>query len=380
MTQSNRRLRRDLLKTMGAGAIVAGVTGCVPITSNTARYQRPYSRKPWLAPRISMDNVIRSIVGLRPFRPSGFVVKSEQFDDKVVVHNYGHGGGGITLSWGSSALAVRETLGMEHRDVAVVGSGVMGLTSARLLQDAGWNVTIYTRDVARHSTSNVAAGQWSPASVYDKDVATDAFKSQFSWAARVSHHAQTNLGGADYGIRWMENYYLSDEPFDDDDGYPELADLFPHSRTLTPDEHPFPVAHVRVQLTMMVEPATFLRRLTEDFYQAGGRIVIRNFRDRSEVLALDEPVIFNCTGLGAAVLFGDDELTPVKGQLVFLPPDLDVDYLTIGGGDELLYMFSRSDALVLGGTTKRGDYSMQPESAETARIVAGHQRIFANFG
>ena len=112
MSMTKQQLRRDLLKTMGAGAVVAGVGGCVPVTSNTAQYKRPYSRKPWLAPRISMDNVIRSIVGLRPFRPSGFRIESERFDDKVVVHNYGHGGGGITLSWGSSALAVRETLGM----------------------------------------------------------------------------------------------------------------------------------------------------------------------------------------------------------------------------------------------------------------------------
>lgn len=380
MSAMNRRLRRDLLKTIGTGAVAASLSGCVPVTGSTSRYQRSYSRNPWLAPRISMDHVIRSIVGLRPYRPSGFVVKSEKFDDKVVVHNYGHGGGGITLSWGSSALAVRETLGMEDRNVAVVGGGVMGLTSARLLQDAGWNVTIYTKEVARHSTSNRAGGQWSPASVYDEDVATDAFKAQLNWAARISHHAQTNLGGPDYGIRWMENYFLSHRPFDEDERYPGLEDLYPYPATLQPNEHPFPVPYVRMMVTMMVEPAIFLRRLTEDFHQAGGRMELRNFEDRSQVLALDEPVIFNCTGLGAKALFGDDELTPVQGQLVFLPPDLDVDYLTIGGGDELLYMFSRSDALVLGGTGKEGEWSTQPDPAETARIVAGHKRIFDNFG
>jgi glycine/D-amino acid oxidase-like deaminating enzyme len=327
-----------------------------------------------------MDAVIRSIVGLRPFRPSGFRVESEKFDDKVVVHNYGHGGGGITLSWGSSALAVRETLGMEHREVAVVGGGIMGLTSARLLQDAGWNVTIYTKNVARHTTSNVAAGQWSPTSVYDPDVATDAFKSRFEWAARISHHAQTNLGGGDYGIRWRENYFLNIDPFGEEEGIAFLADLFPYSRTLQPDEHPFPVPYVHVSVTMQVDPAVFLWRVTDDFYQAGGRIVIRDFHDRPEVLALEEPVIFNCTGLGAKALFDDDELTPIKGQLVYLPPDLDVDYATIGGGEELLYMKSRSDALVLGGTYKKGDWSTHVEPEETARIVAGHQRLFANFG
>jgi len=89
--------------------------------------------------------------------------------------------------------------------------------------------------------------------------------------------------------------------------------------------------------------------------------------------------LFNCTGLGAATLFEDAELTPAKGQLVFLPPDPDVDYLTIGGGPGSLYMFSRSDALVLGGTFKLGDYSTNPEPDETQRILSEHQRIFSNF-
>ncbi|SVD09614.1 uncharacterized protein METZ01_LOCUS362468, partial [marine metagenome] len=142
-------LRREILKTIGTGAIATSLSACAAIPL-TQKYQRPYSRNPWVAPRISMENVIREVVGHRPFRPGGFVVRSEKLGEKIIVHNYGHGGSGITLSWGSSALAVRETLGMEHHSVAVIGSGVMGLTSARLLQDAGWKVTIYTREMARH--------------------------------------------------------------------------------------------------------------------------------------------------------------------------------------------------------------------------------------
>ena len=377
MTQSNRRLRRDLLKTLGAGAMAVSLGGCAPIATAPPSYPRPYSRKPWAAPRISMDNVIRVIVGHRPFRPPGFVVKSERFDEKVVVHNYGHGGGGISLSWGSSALAVRETIGMKPGVVAVVGSGVMGLTSARLLQDAGWQVTIYTRNVARHTTSNVAAGEWSPFSVHDADVSSDAFKAQLTWAARIAHHAYTNLGGSDYGIRWLETYSLSDSP---DAGEGEFADLFPHTATLGPGEHPFPSAYVHRIVTMQIDPAVLLRRLTRDFQIAGGNFVIRNFKDRADVLSLSEPVIFNCSGLGAAELFDDTELVPAKGQLVFLPPDPGVDYMTIGGGQGLLHMFPRSDVLLLGGIFKLNDYTMHTEPDETARIVTEHQRIFSNFG
>jgi len=130
---------------------------------------------------------------------------------------------------------------------------------------------------------------------------------------------------------------------------------------------------------MMIEPGIFLRRLAEDFLQAGGRYVIRNFTDKEELLTLPQPVLFNCTGLGARALFGDEELTPAKGQLIYMPPDPDVDYLTVGGGQGTLYMFSRTDVVLLGGTFKPGDWSTNPEAEETARILREHQRIFAGF-
>ncbi|MDX1405214.1 MAG: FAD-dependent oxidoreductase [Woeseiaceae bacterium] len=378
MSSMNRRLRRNLLKAMGVGA-VAGLAGCVPMSGNSIRHARAYSRKPWATPRISMDNVIRVIVGHRPFRAAGFRVESEQFDDKVVVHNYGHGGGGLSLSWGSSALAVREIFGMQPGKVAVIGSGVMGLTSARLLQDAGWQVTIHTRDPARHTTSNVAAGEWSPFSVHDPQVSSAAFKSQLDWAARIAHHAYTNLGGADYGIRWLETYSLLEAP-EPYEGDADFDDLFPHKALLGPDEHPFPTAYAERFVTMQIDPAVLLRRLTMDFRVAGGRYVVREFKNVADVLSLPETVIFNCTGLGAAQLFGDDGLVPAKGQLVFFPPDPAVDYMTFGGGDGLLYMFPRSDVVLLGGTFKLDDYTRHVESDETERIVGEHQKIFANFG
>ena len=325
-----------------------------------------------------MDNVIRAIVGHRPYRPSGFVVKSEQFDDKTVIHNYGHGGGGISICWGSSALAVRETLAISPGEVAVIGSGVMGLTSARLLQDAGWKVTIYTRNVARHTTSNVAAGEWGPFSMFDADVATAGFMSQFEWAARIAHHAYTNLGGTDYGVRWLEEYDLRDTlATEADDNI--LADLSPHKAVLGPGEHPFPTRYAVGGVTMQIDPAVLLRRLIQDFQIAGGKFVIRDFSDRDDVLSVRESVIFNCTGMGAAKLFGDTELTPIKGQLVYLPPDAAVDFMSFGGGEGMMHMFPRNDVILLGGTYKIGDYSTQVEADETERIVTEHQKLFAAF-
>ncbi len=378
MPPTNCSTRRKLLKTMAAAATLGGCATAGISGAGSKRYDRPLSRQPFVAPRISHDRIVRVIVGLRPYRPSGFVVKRETMDSKTVIHNYGHGGGGITLSWGSSALAVRESMGMPVGEAAVVGGGIMGLTTARLLQDAGWGVTIYTRDVTRHSTSNVGAGQWGPTSVFEEGVASKAFEEQYKFAARIAHHAFQNLSGTDYGIRFAENYFLGNEPIEESYYLRELPELFTSVAHLEPHEHPFPVPYVERMVTMLVQPAMFLRRVRADFYRAGGKFVIRNFLNRSEVLSLNEPVIFNCTGLGAKALFGDEELMPIKGQLVFMQPDPAVDYLTIGGGSDVTYMFPRKGEILLGGSYQFDDWTTHVEADVTDRIIEDNKAIFDN--
>ena len=383
MTENGHRSRRSVIQALGAGVLLTTI-GCAPATpSLKPAYARPYSRKPWAAPNVSMDAVIRVIVGHRPYRPEGFRVEREQFDDKIVIHNYGHGGGGLSLGWGSSALALREAADQVPGEVAVIGSGIMGLCTARLLQDAGWSVTIYTRDVYRHTTSNVAAGEWGPFSTHDDKLVDAAFMARLDWAARVSHHAYTNLTGPKYGVRWLEKYEL----YESSPGEPVRStynDLFTYQGDLRPGEHPFGDRYARRAVTMQIDPGTLLRQLTADFQLAGGKFVIRNFTDRTEVLALEETVIFNCSGLGAGALFEDPKVVPAKGQLVFLPPDPAVDYMTFGGGffgaNGFLHMFPRGDVIVLGGIFRQGDSSHNAEVDQTERIVQEHKKLFDSFG
>ena len=50
---------------------------------------------------VESPRVIRERVGLRPFRKSGVRLEKVKLrDDRTVIHNYGHGGSGFTLSWG----------------------------------------------------------------------------------------------------------------------------------------------------------------------------------------------------------------------------------------------------------------------------------------
>ncbi|HCQ00907.1 MAG TPA: hypothetical protein DIT99_09505 [Candidatus Latescibacteria bacterium] len=101
--------------------------------------------------------------------------------------------------------------------------------------------------------------------------------------------------------------------------------------------------------------------------------VVHTFEDVSDVLSLLEPAIVNCTGLGAKAIFGDDELTPIKGQLTFLLPQPEVDYITLYGD---LYMMPRTDGILLGGTHERGEWSMEPNQEAIRRVVTGHKELF----
>jgi glycine/D-amino acid oxidase-like deaminating enzyme len=360
--------RRGFLRLTG-GAALAAASACAPRPIDVvATPRRRFARVD-----VSPGRVIRTVVGLRPYRPSGFVLRAERADDKLLVHNYGHGGGGVTLSWGTARLAVDELGGWTGalERAAVVGCGAVGLATARLLQRRGLTVTIYAKDLPPNTTSNVAGAQFGPFSVFEAGRTTPAFDEQFARAARTSRRLFQDLPLREFGIRWIENYSLSDE---DRRPSPNL-ELYPDTADLGPRQHPFPYRHARRFTTMLIEPSTYLRAMLQDFLIAGGRIVVRDLPDRRALVAFEEPVVFNCTGLGARALLGDDELTPAKGQVTFLLPQPEIDYVMLSPSG--LYMFPRSDGILLGGTFERGNWTLDPDLEAMERILDGHRRFFS---
>jgi glycine/D-amino acid oxidase-like deaminating enzyme len=153
--------------------------------------------------------------------------------------------------------------------------------------------------------------------------------------------------------------------------------MMPEYRKLAPDEHPFSGYEFVLRLdTLIIEPPVYLAAMLDEFRIAGGKIVVRELPDRAAIQALPEKLVFNCTGLGAKALFDDDELTPVKGQLTILLPQPEVEYAVIHGD---LYMFPRSDGIVLGGTHEEGVWSLEPDLERKQQILAGHKAFFDSF-
>lgn len=174
-------------------------------------------------------------------------------------------------------------------------------------------------------------------------------------------------------MRWLTFYIIGDDLPEQPPDYAVTPELYPLT-VYGPREHPFPTTFAASFPTVIAETHVFVRRLSEGVIDRGGNIEVRSFAAREEIGSLGEQLIVNCTGLGAKALFDDPELVPIKGQLTLLLPQTEIDYCYLDGRNDL-YMFPRSDGIILGGSHEDDVWTTNPNPEIAERIFAGHSRI-----
>src|SRR5881397_1613666 len=382
--------RRALIKSASAALLAFGFEGCA--TSRIARKISTFpadARSPLKLSLVeaSWDRVIRTTVGLRPHRDSGFVLRAESLDAKTVIHNYGHAGAGMSLGWGCGVMVAEMAQDTGQRRVAVIGCGSPGLTAARQLQRRGFDVTIYAMSVPPDTTSNMSLAGFTPTSgLIENARRTTEWTEQLRRAARIAYRQLQLLAGPSYGVSWIYSFNLTDEP---EEGPPETGDLLPAElRTggvrFEPGKHPFPTKYAFRRPVIRIEPSIYLDALVRDFLSFGGRIIIRKFDTPRDFMSLPQPIVINCTGLGSRMLFGDEELVPLKGQLTHFVPQPEINYQTASDvrnpglrGPIGIHMMPRTDGLALGGTSERGVWTLEPNEEARQEVVNQHIQLFA---
>jgi glycine/D-amino acid oxidase-like deaminating enzyme len=373
--------RRGVLRALGA----AGLAGCSPLRNRNG--DAAFYPVPPLAPvRAQADRIFDVTVCLRPFRAAGPRLDTEQVGDALVVHNYGHGGSGWSLSWGSGAVAVGKAMAGSPRDVAVVGCGAIGLTSAILAQRAGARVVIYARELLPHTRSARATGTWSPDSrIALAGAVAPGFPALWEQMTRASFKEYRNyLGLPGSPVEWNDRYIVSDrervrpaDPLGFADYGDRVADLEPDYETLPAGSTPFP-GEVRRGSSMMFNIPDYGRTLLNDFLLAGGRIVVRTFHSPGELGSLKEKVVINCPGYGGRALWADDSIVPVRGQLAWLIPQDEVDYGLIYDGISAL---ARRDGILVqdlrgGDMVGYGDANETPDRGDAVRVVREFAQVY----
>ena len=334
--------RRQLLTGAGAVLLTAAIDGC-GVTGMAAKRGPAPVPLPQFAPlRASTDRITQITVCTRPFRAQGPRLDVERLGQKTIVHNYGHGGSGWSLSWGSSGIAVQKAMAGGEREIAVIGCGALGLTSALLLQRAGARATIYAKELPPNVRSSLASGLWTPDSrICFEDNATPAFKQLWADMARQSFRTyQSLLGLPGNPVEFIDDYYVSDDPIGarrgvaSTDTRPKFAelqrelipDLVPGHEEFGPGTHPYGARYLRRNSLMMFNISAYARMLMADFTANGGKIEIAEFHAPDDLAKLRERTLINATGYGARALFGDESIVPVRGQLARLIPQPEINY------------------------------------------------------
>ena len=384
--------RRRFLRDAGLSALalssaplLSACTTTAPVAPADPSHFAP--PRPLARIRASEDRIIAIDVCTRPFRAAGPRIEAERIGERTVVHNYGHGGAGWSLSWGSAAEALALVRQAGAREQAVVGCGAIGLTTALLAQRSGLQVRIYAKERLPRVPSAFATGVWSPDSrLAAAGHATPQFAARWERMARSSFATyQTLLGLPGEPVGWHDFYHLrggAPAPRDPGAGIePDYArleaeripDIGPRSRPLRAGQHPFHADSVRRGTQMVFNLMAYSRLLMEDFLELGGTIETRVFESPAQFADLREKTVVNATGYGARALLGDDSLVPVRGQTARLVPQPDVDYGLSWGGHNL-FVVPRADGLLV-QSQEPADYGNADGVPDRAISVAAVERL-----
>jgi D-amino-acid oxidase len=241
--------------------------------------------------------------------------------------------------------------------VIVVGAGVVGLTCAVRLLEAGHRVDVVARDLPLETTSAVAAAIWYPYRALPRDKVT-------SWAT-TSYAVFDALADTDpeSGVRMMVGTEVFAKPQPD----PWWAGAVPglDRETSLPDGY----ADGWTFATPVVAMPEYLPWLADRVEGLGGTLTRMNLRALPEGADL----VVNCSGLGARLLGADRSVVPVRGQVVYVEQvGLDRWWLDADGPT---YVVPRTHDIVVGGTDEEGEWSRTPDPDAARSILARGTRL-----
>lgn len=414
MSGQGRFGRRDLLKGSLATGGLFGLQACTGAgagglaSASSAPVPGGTGRDSLVPMRVTPDQIIDVKCCLRPVRAAGPNLSTEQIGDTLVVHNYGHGGSGWSLSWGSAEVAVGKALSVLPREVAVIGCGIVGLTAAVMAQRAGLKVTIYARDMLPRTRSFRASGSFTPdARVSLAEPAGPAFGDLWETMARLSWKSfRTYLGLASRPVEFIDSYAVSDKPIKRREDLPDPAitesyatkglpqqnsefghysdrirDIVPQSRPLSPEESPFAMPYTTRASTMIFNFASYSDLLLGEFFARGGSFENRVFHAPGDVTTLKEKVVIHSTGFAARDLWRDRTVFPVRGQTGWLVPQTECKYALRFNNMSVQY---KADGMVimnnnpdLGSMLGVGDSMELPMREPIEEALAAFAPIFA---
>jgi len=246
----------------------------------------------------------------------------------------------------------------------VVGAGVVGLTTAISLAEAGLATRIVTAAPPSATTSVAAGAIWGP-------VRCGPPERCYAWARTGLGVLSALAGEPPAGVRQLTGREVCTSP----KVPPAWTDLLPETRVLGACELPAGFVSGWQYTAPAVNMPAYLAYLLRRYTGLGGSVSAETVTSLASVAA---PVVVNCTGTGARTLVPDASLVPVRGQVVVVEnPGIGEFYLDHGtGGADYVYVFPHEDVVVLGGTAYEGASDLTPRPEVADRIMRDCAAVF----
>jgi D-amino-acid oxidase len=247
------------------------------------------------------------------------------------------------------------------KKVTVIGCGIIGLTTAIKLEQAGYEVRIVTKNLHFKTTSAVAAAIWMP-------FKADPVELVNQWSLESYEVFKNQSQDPITGVSMVDFNYLSQE-----DKTPDWANTLPPNslRKASTTELPPSYKYGYIAHVPLIETPIYLDYLFDEFR---GEIIIDEILNFEE-LDIPDSVIINCTGLESRVLANDTSVYPIKGQVIKVAASGDIICAADEHPDHFFYIIPRRDCIVLGGSAIAHDYSSHVDDKITQTIFERVQKI-----
>jgi len=327
---------------------------------------------------------VEPTVGHRPFREGGIRLEKEDKNGVTFVHNYGHGGAGLTLSWGTAHAAIDLVSSQIKRskEIVVIGGGVIGLTTSYILLKQGYSVSLYSDQFFPNNVSNIAGGLWSPVSV-DLSSQDSAAKAKLHSIQVQSYQIYEKLMNEGWPVRRIPMFVTEEAQeksgLDLFHRMPELFNIVPHKK--------IPIEGVEQSgyevITLLIDTPRYMAQLSEEAKRLGLKFLQRKFSTMDEIAneVGTGAIVFNSTGLGARELAKDSKVVPVRGDLIYIRKTdtfdpWDYAYMAFYGPQGTDYAFFRKGEVVVGGTFRMGDSSTAIEHKTCVEKLRSFRAFF----
>ncbi len=241
--------------------------------------------------------------------------------------------------------------------IAVVGQGVMGLTSALLLLEKGYAVDLFSKEAFEDTTSMAAGAYWWPHKAYPQERVSAWAKATYDIFKKAP---------AESGIHFEDHIRFCLDP--DDGAY--ARHLVDEWREIDGADFGIP-CHEAYQLNVpVIDVPVFMPWLRDKVQNAGARFFIKELTTPAELFP-EYDLVVNCTGVWARYFVNDASVFPIRGQVVrlSLPDGLRTSTRLYQKVDNFTLVLPRATDLVLGGTAQENDWDRTPRDEDSRLII-----------